>query len=76
MPIFEYKCKKCGHEFESLVFGKEIPQCPSCASADVGKLMSCCGFVSKSASGQTVGSSASASSCSGCTASSCAGCGH
>jgi putative FmdB family regulatory protein len=75
MPIYEYQCEKCGHEFESLVFGSEKPACPACESARVTRLMSCCGFVSKSAGGQTVSSSAG-SSCGGCSASSCAGCGH
>ena len=23
MPLFEYKCQKCGHKFEKLVFGEE-----------------------------------------------------
>jgi putative FmdB family regulatory protein len=23
MPIFEYSCKECDHEFEALVFGKD-----------------------------------------------------
>lgn len=76
MPIYEYQCKKCGKEFEQLVFGQESPTCPKCNSAKVCRLMSCCGFVSKSAGGQTVSSSAGASSCGGCSASSCAGCGH
>lgn len=76
MPIYEYQCKKCGHEFEKLVLGSETPNCPSCESAKVEKLMSCCGFVSKSAIGQTVSSSASSSSCGSCSATSCAGCGH
>ncbi len=75
MPIFEYQCKGCGHQFECLVFGKEKPSCPSCESNEVCKLMSACGFVSKGTGGQTVSSSAS-SSCGGCKASSCAGCGH
>ncbi|MBI5064237.1 MAG: zinc ribbon domain-containing protein, partial [Desulfatitalea sp.] len=51
MPIYEYQCKKCGKEFEQLVFGKETPNCPECNSAKVCRLMSCCGFVSKSAGG-------------------------
>lgn len=74
MPIYEYQCRKCGKEFECLVFGSEKPACPDCESPEVGRLMSRCGFVSKSAGGQTV--SSSASSCGGCSASSCAGCGH
>ena len=76
MPIYEYQCKKCGHEFEQLVIGQDCPACPKCESKEVCRLMSCCGFVSKGAGGQTITSSASASSCSGCSASSCAGCGH
>ncbi|KJS33175.1 MAG: FmdB family transcriptional regulator [Desulfatitalea sp. BRH_c12] len=76
MPIYEYHCEQCGHEFEQLVFGKESPQCPTCSSAKVCRLMSSCGFVSKGAGGQTVSASAGASSCGGCSASSCAGCGH
>jgi putative FmdB family regulatory protein len=75
MPIFEYQCQGCGCQFERLVFGQETPACPDCKSTKVCKLMSACGFVSKGAGGQTVGSSAS-SSCSGCKASSCSSCGH
>lgn len=76
MPIFEYQCKGCGHEFERLVFGGEKPACPACASEKVCKLMSPCGFVSKGTGGQTVKASASASACGSCSAGSCAGCGH
>jgi putative FmdB family regulatory protein len=32
MPIFEYICKGCDHEFESLVFGKQQAECPKCQS--------------------------------------------
>ena len=31
MPIYEYICRKCGNEFEVLVFNKdEKPECPEC----------------------------------------------
>lgn len=76
MPIYEFRCKKCNREFEYLVFGSDKPVCPGCKSKNVGKLMSACGFVSKGGSGETMRSSASASSCGGCSAGSCAGCGH
>ena len=33
MPIFEYICKECEHEFEALVFGKQKAQCPKCQSS-------------------------------------------
>ena len=32
MPIFEYACKECNHQFEALVFGKETAECPKCRS--------------------------------------------
>ena len=75
MPIYEYHCESCNRDFERLVFGNEKPDCPECSSTNVCRLMSTCGFVSKSNGGQTVAKSAG-SSCSGCSAGSCAGCGH
>jgi putative FmdB family regulatory protein len=32
MPIFEYVCKDCEQEFESLIFGKQKAECPKCHS--------------------------------------------
>jgi len=32
MPIFEYVCKECRHEFEALIFGKQKAECPKCQS--------------------------------------------
>jgi putative FmdB family regulatory protein len=32
MPIFEYICKECQHEFEALVFGQQKAACPKCQS--------------------------------------------
>ena len=32
MPIFEYICKECEHEFEALVFGQQKAECPKCKS--------------------------------------------
>ena len=75
MPIYEYCCQDCCKEFETLVFGDEKPDCPSCSSANVCRQMSVCGFMSKGTDGQTVSKSAG-SSCGGCAATSCAGCGH
>ncbi|MDM8524662.1 zinc ribbon domain-containing protein [Desulfococcaceae bacterium HSG8] len=76
MPIYEYHCDKCDHNFEYLVFGSDEPECPECKSGGVHKLMSACGFVSKGSGGQTVSRAAADSSCSGCSATSCTSCGH
>jgi putative FmdB family regulatory protein len=32
MPIFEYICQECQHEFETLVFGRDKAKCPKCQS--------------------------------------------
>jgi putative FmdB family regulatory protein len=32
MPIFEYVCKECNHDFETLIFGKQKAECPKCHS--------------------------------------------
>ena len=41
MPIFEYACRKCGHEFETLVRpGSDAPSCPSCHGTELEKLLS------------------------------------
>jgi putative FmdB family regulatory protein len=40
MPIFEYACRACGHEFETLVRHGERPACAECASVDLEKKLS------------------------------------
>ncbi len=32
MPIFEYICKECQHQFEALVLGRDKAKCPKCQS--------------------------------------------
>jgi putative FmdB family regulatory protein len=70
MPIFEYRCKKCGAVFEELVSGdrnKEI-NCQICGHTDTEKLMSVIGGISMGRnSGPSCGSQCSQTSscCSG-----------
>ncbi|HEU4922547.1 MAG TPA: zinc ribbon domain-containing protein [Burkholderiales bacterium] len=40
MPIYEYACCACGHEFETLVRNGEQPACANCASPDLEKKLS------------------------------------
>jgi putative FmdB family regulatory protein len=40
MPIYEYACKSCGREFETLVRGGTAPDCPDCHSTDLAKKLS------------------------------------
>lgn len=40
MPIYEYACKQCGREFETLVRRDTIPDCPGCHSTELEKRLS------------------------------------
>jgi putative FmdB family regulatory protein len=40
MPIYEYRCRGCGVEFEALIRGSDTPACPSCAATDLERLVS------------------------------------
>ena len=40
MPIYEYTCKSCGNEFETLVRKNKTPVCASCGSADLERRFS------------------------------------
>jgi len=40
MPIFEYRCGSCGHEFEYLTRAGSAPECPKCNGRDLEKQLS------------------------------------
>jgi len=42
MPIYEFHCRGCGHEFDALVRpqDQEATRCPSCRSEDLERLIS------------------------------------
>ena len=46
MPIYEYQCKGCCHNFEYLMFSAKEPDppCPECGCKDVEKLISAGAF--------------------------------
>lgn len=49
MPLYEFLCKKCNHQYEELVSYDETDkyetvQCPECGSGEKDKLVSCCNF--------------------------------
>lgn len=72
MPIYEFLCPKCNHEFETLVLkNDETVRCPKCQCKGVTRLLS--GFAHKSEGGKMV-SSASSSGCTSCAGGNCATC--
>ncbi len=49
MPIYEYKCRSCGHEFEYLLLSSSpAARCPACGTQDLEQLISLCGMSSDS----------------------------
>jgi putative FmdB family regulatory protein len=40
MPIYDYKCRNCGHEFELIVLRNTVTACPQCQSAELEQLFS------------------------------------
>src|SRR5438270_12523600 len=46
MPIYEYRCTKCGHQEEFLQKASEpaLSHCPACGKATFQKLLSAAGF--------------------------------
>ncbi len=49
MPIYEYGCPDCGHQFESLQKFSDEPtrECPACKAVNVKKKISATSFVLK-----------------------------
>ena len=48
MPIYEYACQQCEHEFEDLVRGDETSKCPACGSEELARLLSLPRVISES----------------------------
>jgi putative FmdB family regulatory protein len=40
MPIFEYVCQQCKHQFEAIVLGTQKAACPKCESKRLSQQLS------------------------------------
>jgi putative FmdB family regulatory protein len=62
MPIFEYICQECRHEFEALVYGRDKAKCPKCQSQKLAPQLSVFSVSAKSGAR----TSASTGACGSC----------
>ena len=53
MPIYEYVCRQCHHQFEALVYGKEKAECPKCHATKLEPQLSVFAVSAKSSSAST-----------------------
>ncbi|MGB9723829.1 MAG: FmdB family zinc ribbon protein [Chloroflexia bacterium] len=77
MPIYEYRCRRCGAEFERLLPMERAAEggpCPQCGSEEIERCLSL--FASFSREGGESRALGGSSGCASCTASSCATCGQ
>jgi putative FmdB family regulatory protein len=51
MPIFEYICDACHHEFEALVLGRDKAECPKCHSKKLAPQLSVFAVSAKAGTG-------------------------
>jgi putative FmdB family regulatory protein len=74
VPLYEYRCAGCGHEFEALVGVREADQadCPACGSAPARRLFSLIAAVRPDASPVRGGDGAAAGG--GCCGGACGHC--
>jgi putative FmdB family regulatory protein len=63
MPIFEYTCQQCEHDFEALVYGKDKPECPKCHGKKLNPRLS---VFAVSAKGSSAPRSAAPGPCGSC----------
>jgi len=76
MPIYEYRCGRCGTEFERIrpMFqADQCGPCPECGNLEVKRCLSL--FASFSHSEGETRSLSGSSGCGSCAATSCATCG-
>jgi putative FmdB family regulatory protein len=63
MPIYEYICKECRHEFEALVYGKEKAECPKCHTTKLEPQLSVFAVSPKGSSSASAAPSGACGSC-------------
>jgi putative FmdB family regulatory protein len=66
MPIFEYICKECHHQFEALIYGKQKAECPKCHASKLETQLSVFAVSAKSSPGSASRSASPSGGCGSC----------
>ncbi len=66
MPIYEYICQKCNHQFEALLYGKEKAECPKCHATKLAPQLSVFAVSVGSSKNSAPSSSSARSACGSC----------
>ena len=66
MPIFEYICQECQHEFETLVFGRDKAKCPKCQSQKLSPQLSVFAVSTKGMSAKSSANTSTTGACGSC----------
>jgi putative FmdB family regulatory protein len=73
MPLFEYRCEACGHQFEFLTRAGVTPSCPKCHAEQLEKQLSV--FAVGAAGSSAAGRAPAEGACAGCAHAGGPGCG-
>ena len=60
MPLFAYRCRTCGNQFQTLVRSGEMPVCEACHSVDLDQQLSLIATPNKGSDADTEMSAGSA----------------
>jgi putative FmdB family regulatory protein len=63
MPIFEYVCQECSHDFEAIVYGSQKAECPKCHSKKLEPQLSVFAVSAKSPASSRMPASGPCGSC-------------
>jgi putative FmdB family regulatory protein len=63
MPLFEFRCSACGHQFEFLTRGGAEPECPKCQSQTLEKQLSVFAVGASSAGASKIPADSPCASC-------------
>ena len=64
MPLYEYACRECAHQFETLVRGGETPECPACHATALERRLSV--FAAHTASAAPARTASAPGACGAC----------